>query len=143
MNFSRLLKLLPVYVLFLSTFALAGIGKFVDGGVPQWFSDQFGKSFLASFPGLALSYYSIGLLEVLAALLFVASALKGELLKPVYPLVLNLALFVSGMVFCQLGFGLRLVNEFQGAFNLFMYAVGTAVAYLYVKSVTSEDGPSA
>jgi hypothetical protein len=138
MIISRLLKLLPVYVLFMTTFALAGFGKFAGGGVPQWFIDQFGKSFLANFPGLTLSFYSIAGLEVLATLLFVASLLKGELHKPVYPLVLHLALFVSGMVFCQLGFGLRLVGEFQGAFTLFTYTVGTAVAYLYVTSVTNE-----
>jgi hypothetical protein len=139
MNIQRFLALLPVYLLFITTFALAGFGKLLEPGVPQWFADQFSKTFLAQFPGLFVSFYSIALLEALAAVLFVVSLLKGESLSSGKTTILNLGLLVSGLVFCQLGFGLRLVNEFVGAFNLFMYAVGTGVAYLYVSTVTKDS----
>jgi len=138
-NYQRFLALLPVYILFTATFALAGFSKLIEPGVPQWFSDQFGKTFLAQFPGLWLSFYSIALLESLAAVLFVVSLVKGESLRPGNTTILNGGLLVSALVFCQLGFGLRLVNEFTGAFNLFMYTVGTAVAYMYVVFVTKKE----
>lgn len=143
MNVQRFLALLPVYALFIVTFALAGFGKLLEPGVPQWFSDQFGQTFLAQFPGLGVSFYSIAILEALAAVLFLVSLVKGESLSTGKTTILNLGLLVSALVFCQLGFGLRLVNEFTGAFNLFMYTVGTGVAYLYVTAITKEDSKKA
>lgn len=139
-SIKRTMQLLPVYAVFIPTFALAGLSKFAEPGVPQWFADQFGATFLASLPGLPVAFYSIAILEVATTLFFVASLLTGELHKNKAPHILNLALFLAAMVFAQLGFGLRLVNEFTGAFNLFTYAVGTGVAYLYVTAITTGKG---
>ena len=79
-NFIRAGALLAINRLFLATWALAGPAKFGSGGVPQWFVDSFGKSLLTAFPGMAVAYYSIAILETLAAVAALVALVKGEFL---------------------------------------------------------------
>lgn len=124
---------LTTALLLVVTLGLAGLNKLMSGGVPGFFTERFGGTFLASFPGIPASYYSIAILEAVIGLVALASVLKGEWLGRRTMPVLKLALGLSLVIFLQLGFGLRLVQDNDGAHNLFMYFAGTLVALLAVE----------
>ena len=115
------------------TWGLPAIGKITSPGVPEWFVGTFGETILAKFPGMFLSFYSIAVLEVLGALVAVASLLRGEWLPGRKAPVLTLALAFSVVVFAQLGFGKRLISEHDGAHDLFMYAAGSLAMLVAVR----------
>ena len=117
------------------TWGVAGAGKLLAGGVPDWFAEQFVKTFLASFPGLTASFYSIAVLEGLAAVAAVVSLLRGEFLRNRPPTLLYAALFLSLLLFVQLNFGKQLLADFDGTHDLFMYFAGTVVLLLAVRSL--------
>lgn len=112
-----------------------GAGKLLGGGVPPWFTEQFGKTFLATFPGMTLSFYSIAILEVLAAVVALASLLRGEFLRDRSPTFLYLAITLSLVLFVQLSLGKQLVTDFAGIHDLFMYFAGTLALLLAVRAV--------
>ncbi len=130
--------LLAVNLLFLSTWALAGPTKFGSGGVPQWFVDSFGKSVLGAFPGMAVAYYSIAMLETLAAATALVALVKGEFLREARLVWLEGTLVLSLLIFVQLGFGQRLIGDFDKAAMLCHYFAGTAVCLLLVRNVRME-----
>lgn len=130
--------LLAINLLLLSTWALAGPTKFGGGGVPQWFVDSFGKSFLATFPGMAVAYYSIAILETVAAVTALGALVKGEFVRQIRPIWLEATLVLSLIIFVQLGFGQRLIGDFDKAAMLFNYFAGTAVCLLLVKNLRKE-----
>lgn len=129
----------PTAFLLTITWAFPGVGKLASGGVPDWFSEQFGKTFLASFPGLTASYYSIALLESLAGLVALASLLRGEFLRPVRPTFLLAAIFLSLLLFVQLNFGKQLLADYDGTHDLFMYFAAALVMLLAVRSLENRQ----
>lgn len=124
----RSLVFFIIALLFAVFWALPGFGKLLMGGVPEWFTGKFSETFLASFPGLTLSFYSIAGLEALAALLAILSILKGEFLKKSAPLFLQGTLLLSLLVFIQLLFGQSLIRDFDGVAKIFNYFSGTLIA---------------
>lgn len=128
-----------IAILLSFTWVLTGIGKIMADGVPTWFQDQFGKSFLAAFPGLSVAFYSIAILEVLAALVSIGSLLSFEWLSRRPPILLHAALVLSLLIFAMLGFGKRLVADHDGAHDLFMYFAATLVMLLVVRSFRSDE----
>ena len=126
-------KMAAIYFMFLQTFALAAGEKWLGGGVPEWFAKQFGPTFMSKFPGLAPSFFGIACGETVAALLFVASLAKGEILPDRTKPVLKLGLAFAALMFGALAFGQRLTNDFQGAANLFFYFGATLVALFIVE----------
>ena len=139
-NLIRAGTLLAINLLVLGTWVLAGPAKF-GGGVPQWFVDSFGKSFLATFPGMAAAYYSIAIMETLAAVMAVIALVKGEFLSRQETLWLQGTLVLSLLIFVQLGFGQRLIGDFDKAAMLFHYFTGTAACLLLVRNLRSETVP--
>ena len=137
---TRSIVVASVAALLLFTWGLTGPGKLTAGGVPEWFSGQFGQTFLARFPGLAASYYSIALLETVGAILAAGALLRGEWLPGRSAFVLRLALAHSLLVFVQLGFGKRLVSDHDGAHDLFMYAAAALVMLLAVDRLDERQG---
>ena len=142
-NWSRIVRagaLLAVNLLFLSLWGFAGLGKLVDGK-PSWFADKFGQTFLASFPGLTITFWLLALSELAAFALALLALLRADFLerKPVkfLPLMLVWSLFV----FLQLGFGQWLTKEFNGAFQQFMYFSGTLLALEFVVSARARPAP--
>jgi hypothetical protein len=129
----RNVKLLPIYLLFLTTWAMAGAGKLMSGGVPDFFTEKFSATFLASFPGLTTSFYSIAIAEVLAAILFLIALVNREFLPGVAKTWTKLALWLSLLIWVQLGFGMRLTMDFGGAASLFFYFGATLIALFYVE----------
>jgi hypothetical protein len=127
-------KLLPVHLLLLITWALPGLGKLLGPGVPQGFADTFGATFLGTFPGITVSFYSIALLETFAAALALISLFRREFLPGRGLTWLKASLVTSLFIFVQLGFGKRLIQEHGDAATLFLYFCGTVVILFYVES---------
>lgn len=124
------------------TWGIPGAGKLAGGGVPGWFADQFGKTFLATVPGLTASFYSIAVLEAIASLVAIASMLRGEFLRSVRPDFLYAAIVLSLLLFVQLSLGKQLVADFAGTHDLFMYfAAGLAMLFA-VRSLDHPPAPS-
>lgn len=114
-------------ILLAFTWGLPGFAKLFGSGVPNWFNEQFGKTFLATFPGMTVSFYSIAVLECIAAVLAAASLLRGEFLPGRSATILKITLLLSMAIFVQLGFGRRLIESHDDAHSLFMYATATLV----------------
>lgn len=132
----EILKLVPVYLLYIGTFGLASAEKFRSGGVPDWFGAQFEKTLLNVFPGsLKIQYYLIAALEALVAVLFLISALTGEFLPGATPMFLRWALLAALFTFFALGIGLRIGGDYQGAANLFAYFGVTFLISIYVEKL--------
>lgn len=116
----RIGALLAINLLFLMVWGFTGLGK-VHGGVPSWFGDKFGATFLARFPGLTVSFWLLAAAEVLAFALALVALFRGEFLGRRQPTWLTVMLVWSLFVFVQLGFGQWLTAEYNGTFQLFAY----------------------
>jgi hypothetical protein len=140
---SRLLRggaLLAINLLFLMVWGFTGLGKLVSG-IPPWFGDKFGKTILASFPGLTATFWLLAISEVLAFALAAIALVRGEFLERRAPLFLPAMLAWSLFVFVQLGFGQWLTAEYNGTQQLFMYFCGTLIALSFVApSLRSSPG---
>jgi hypothetical protein len=119
--------LLAINLLFIVIWGFAALSK-VSGGMPKWFGDKFGKTFLAIFPGLTVTFWLLTAAEVLALCLGLVALLRTEFLGRRPPVWLVATLVWSMFVFLQLGFGQWLTSEFNGAFQQFVYFGVTLVA---------------
>lgn len=129
---ARCLTVGAIYAVYGLTFALAGGFKFRDKVVPDWFKAQFGNTFVAKIPGLTIAYWKIAFLEILVPCLLIVSLVRTEFLPGSNPCFLQLAVALASVIFTMLGFGLRLVNDFQGAANSFFYFTGTLITQMYI-----------
>ncbi len=130
-RFLRPAALLAINLLYVMVWGFAGIGKMIDG-MPAWFGDKFGKTILATFPGVSASFWILAPSELLGFILALSALARGEFLGR-RPLVLLPGMLVwSLFVFLQLGFGLNLTSDFNGTFQQFMYGSGTTVSLIFV-----------
>ena len=125
--------LLAINLLFLMVWGFAGIGKIL-AGVPAWFPEKFGGTFLAKFPGLTGTFWILAAAEVAAFALAAASLLTAEFLGRRAPRFLQWMLVWSLFVFVQLGFGQWLTSDFTAAAQSFSYFAGTLLSLIYVES---------
>ena len=123
--------LLAINLLFVMAWGFAGLGKIFDG-VPSWFGDKFGLTILARFPGVTASFWLLAAAETLGFLLAVAALLRVEFLGRRPPTMLMLTLVWSLFVFVQLGFGVWLISDFIGTFQMFTYFGVTLVTLQFV-----------
>ncbi len=133
-NFDRAFRgaaLLAINLLFLMVWGFTGIGK-VIAGPPAWFPEKFGATILASFPGLAVTFWLLALGEVLAFVLAAAALVRGEFLGRRPPRLLVAMLVWSLFLFVQLGLGQWLTSEFNATQQLFMYFCGTLICLGFV-----------
>lgn len=131
---ARLLRaatLLSINLLYVMVWGFAGIGKVMDG-MPVWFGDKFGKTILATFPGLTATFWLLTASEVLGLTLALAALVRLDCLARRPPIYLQATLVWSLFVFLQLGFGLWLTSDFNGTFQQFMYGSGTMVSLILV-----------
>jgi len=133
------LILFAITLLFAITFGLSGIPKLLAGGVPDWFTGKFGNCFLASFPGLFLSFYIIALAETLNFLGLVISVVRLEFLADRPKIFLKLSLISSAFTFIMLGFGQRLTHESTGAAYLFFYCGITIFCYFIIDKIEKQN----
>lgn len=110
----------------------ASLSKLRDG-MPAWFNDKFGQTFLATVPGLPTTFWLLTISELLAFALALAALARIEFLRQRSANVLSAAAVWSLFVFLQLGFGQWLTGEFNGAFQQFMYFCGTLLALQFVQ----------
>ncbi len=129
----RSAALLAINLLFLMVWGFAGIGKLKEG-VPPWFDGKFGRTFLASFPGLTATFWLLAISELLAFVLAVLALVRIEFLRQRPAMFLCAALVWSLFVFLQLGFGQWLTGEYSGAFQQFMYFAGTLLALRFTQA---------
>src|SRR5688572_8702976 len=99
-SWSRCGALLAINLLFLMVWGFTGIGKLLSGP-PSWFPDKFGKSILATFPGLTLSFWLLAAAECFAFVLALAALLRGEFLERRSTACLTSMLVWSLFVFIQ------------------------------------------
>jgi len=123
--------LLAINLLFLMVWGFAGVGKLIDG-VPSWFDGKFGKTFMATFPGLTATFWILAISELLAFALAVMALVAGEFLERRPLKLIPVALVWSLFVFLQLGFGQWLTAEYNGAFQQFVYFSGTLLSLQFV-----------
>lgn len=126
-NVLRMGTLLAINLLFLMVWGFAGLGK-LQSGMPSWFGEKFGPTFLGTFPGFTATFWLLTIAELVALALAAAALLRGEFLGRRSALWLPATLVWSLFVFLMLGFGQWLTLEFNGAFQQFMYFTGTLVA---------------
>lgn len=129
----RGVAMLSMALLLMITWGFGGIAKLFSGGVPEWFSRPFESTFLVKFPGMTASFYSIAVLEALAAGLAFASAVTGEFVRGFRCVYLSASLLLSLGIFVQLSFGKQLIGDFAGAHDLYMYFSGTLLMLLGVR----------
>jgi hypothetical protein len=123
--------LLAINLLFLMVWGFSGLSK-LFGGMPPWFDGKFGKTFLASFPGLTAAFWVLAICEVAAFGLAAVALVRGEFLDRYPPQFLSAALVWSLFLFVQLGFGQWLTSDFNATQQLFMYFCGTLIAISFV-----------
>jgi hypothetical protein len=128
--------LLALTLLFSIIWGFAGISKVMEG-MPTWFEGKFGKTFMASFPGLTATFWLLATSELLAFALALATLLRLEFLERQPLKCLPLMLVWSLFVFLQLGFGQWLTKEFNGGFQQFIYFCGTLLGLHFVLHSTT------
>lgn len=128
--FVRSGPLLAINLLFLMIWGFAGIGKLISG-MPEWFPEKFGPTFMGKFPGLAATFWALAIAEVSAFGLAIVALVRMEFMRE--PLWLARMLTWSLFVFLMLAFGQWLTNEFTGTFQQFCYFAGTLVALLFTQ----------
>lgn len=121
--------LLAINLLFLMVWGVTGLGK-LRSGPPAWMTEKFAGTWLASFPGVTVSFWLLAASELAAFALAAAALVRGEFLAGREPRWLTATLVWSLFVFVQLGLGQWLTGEFTGAHQLFMYFCGTLVALM-------------
>jgi hypothetical protein len=128
--FARSGPLLAINLMFLIIWGFAGIGKF-QSGMPAYFPDKFGPTFMAKFPGLPATFWMLAIAELIGFALALVALARLEFLKE--PLWLARMLTWSLFVFIMLAFGQWLTNEFNGTFQQFCYFSGTLLALFITK----------
>lgn len=95
-------------------FGTAAWDKIKGKTVPDWFLKSFEPTFLSKIPGgPRAQFWGIAIVETILALCFMLSIAIPEIL----PFALLASLFLYG----ALCFGLRLIGDFQGSANMFIY----------------------
>jgi hypothetical protein len=128
--------LLAINLLFLMVWGFASLSK-VSSGIPAWFGEKFGRTFLVTFPGLAAAFWILTVSELLAFVFAAMALLRGEFIRQRPPVWLTTMLVWSLFVFLQLGFGQWLTADYNSAFQLFVYFGVTLVVLHFVGDVSS------
>lgn len=137
----RFVTLLALNLLYLMVWGFAGISKVRDG-MPSWVPEKFGGTILAKFLRFTATLWLLTASELTLFALALAALVCGEFLGRRGPGFLLATLAGSLLVFLQLGFGQWLTNEFNGAFQQFVYfgltllAIHTVLAFAPVSSAT-------
>ena len=139
---SRRAALLALNLLYVQVWGFASVSK-LTSGIPSWFGDKFGSTFLAQVPGLKATFWLLTLSELFAFGLALLALLRLEFLRCRPPTLLKAALVWSLFVFLQLVFGQWLTNDYASAFQLFTYFGITLFSLFYTQRMTLPPSPSA
>ncbi|ALM15451.1 hypothetical protein [Mycobacteroides abscessus] len=130
----RRLGLVSIQIVFIYTLGLSGAVKLLNWhNVMAKYIDMFNPTFVSHFPGTVVAIYATGGLEIVAALLFIASIVRREFLDDVDRVFLNFAFLLALIIFAILGFGLKLLAEYNNnhaaTFQMFGYTLLTFIAW--------------
>jgi hypothetical protein len=115
------LKKLAIILIYTVLMGTAAWDKVKGMKAPEWFVKQFENTIIAKMPGGAVfGFWVIAIFESLLTLCFVGALFNSGLLA----WALTGSLFLFGI----LCFGLRLINEFQGSANMFIYFAATLLS---------------
>jgi hypothetical protein len=128
--------LLAINLLFLIVWGFTGMDK-IHSGLPSWFGDKFGATFLAKFPGLTATFWMLAISEMLAFVLALVALCRGEFLCRRPPTILSLMLVWSLFIFIQLSLGQWLTSEYNATAQLFTYFGITLLVLKFVAPETS------
>lgn len=138
--FVRWGTLLAINLLFLMVWGFAGISKLIEG-MPAWFPDKFGPTFMAKFPGLTATFWMLAVAELIGFGLAVVALARLEFVRE--PLWLARMLTWSLFVFLMLSFGQWLTKEFNGTFQQFCYFTGALLALHITENRAARPSPYA
>jgi hypothetical protein len=113
-------------------FYYSGKRKLFDqGGVmPSGLAAQFKGSFIASFPGVNVSWFLLGLVLFIVFLGLVASLVAREFLPSRRKRILLGSLGLSMFAYGLMGFAENMINNTDSVASLFGYFSGTAVVII-------------
>jgi hypothetical protein len=106
-------------------FGTAAYDKWKTLATPDWFVKQFENTFISRLPGGAsVGYWVIASLEAVLTVGFLISFFNLAVL----PYALAGSLFLFGFLLL----GLRLISDFQGSANMFIYFGTTLISLFFV-----------
>lgn len=118
-----------IAVIFIVLLGTSAFEKFKSLSVPDWFLQQFAKSFLGPYPTLIkISYWKIAFFEALLTLGFVAGLFSV--------VILSYTLACAVFLFAALCFGLRISYDYQGSANMFTYFSATLLSLIAVLTLS-------
>lgn len=127
------LLLAGIYLLVGVLFFYAGKEKIFDGlGAPAGIEKQFSGTFLDTIPGVDAAWTILGILELAAFVVTVASLIRLEFLPDRRKPLLLCALALSLFTFSVLAIGQNVVGENTGVAELFLYGGATGVLFALV-----------
>jgi hypothetical protein len=136
-------KTVAIQLMLLSIFAIEAREKWMDRGVPEWFSTKFAHTWLTGLPGgLDFSWYLITLIETVIAVAVLVSIGRGEFIVRRDQTVLRTALMMSLGLFIMLGFGGRVSGDHAIAAHSFMYFTGTLLSLSMIDRPGDRHGNS-
>lgn len=125
-NLYSKIKNLSFYLLILITMGVSGFEKLLSFEVPEWFIKQFSGSVIDIFPNaLTIMWVMITILQITAFLFTLLAIVKKEFRDEVQKNWSQIAFFLTEISFIILGFGQRIIQNYDVAFWLFAYAVLT------------------
>lgn len=104
-----------------------------DGTMPAGLAKAYSGSFIDSFPGVDASWLLLGLLEAVAFLVIVASAVAGEFLPSRRKPILFAGLSISLLTFALMSFAQNMIADHASVASLFAYMGVTAVLLVAVR----------
>ena len=132
------LKYLAIYLIFICALTGAGISKLAHP-TPPGIVKEFAGSWVATFPGTAVSWKIAGAGELIVVLLMLVSLVTLEWMGGKSKKVLRLALVAAMLVFAVLAVGQDVGGSDSGAAELFMYFGATAVVWLVVRKDEQDE----
>jgi hypothetical protein len=129
------LSMLGVYVAVGGLWYYGAYEKIIGGSLaaPAGIEKAFAGSFMASFPGVGVSWVVISLLEALIVVGMLASAIRGEFLPTRPKPILLASLAGSVVVLGLLLFGESMIGAHDSVASLFTYIAGTFVLMAVVR----------
>lgn len=130
-----LLFRLIIVALFLAVFAEASLNKIAARGMPDWFRDQFAKTWMGQFP-LGLMWWIITLAELGIALTFVGALIRVEFQGGDMTLT-SLGCLGAGLLFAGLCFGQRVAMDYAGSASAFVYSALSLLLFVAVQATSA------
>ena len=109
--------------------------------MPPVVAKPFAATWVARFPGLDVLWGVIGVVELVIALVILASIVTGEFLPSHHKSLLQVALGLSLLLFSFLSFGQTITQNFAGALGQYTYFGVTILMMALVRAMPPNRSP--